>query len=391
MGAKAQVRVDERRPARSVHPQALATAIYLQLHGHPETALRPIEVRIRETDVELRGAVADDAERSTAERLAALVVADTPIVNRIHIQPSLARPRPSTTGARSTASTEQRLQMRLARAFPEDVMNRIHLTAIPVSLNSGQAADSTEYQPEGQAEPTDFVAVLEGTAPSVRDQFVMNDMLLNGPGAAVAVVNRLHVAAAPAGEPRPLFQLRAPFIGLDIDLDRGYLATPIGSLGVESGPPVAPYVPDDDRRLATGFMAAARADQELYDARLTCVVFARVLFIDGSLTPADKMRAVRLARGMEGVRAVVDRTETTTTNGGPAYHDERDLADYLDYRLGEHSSVWGIELEATSSSQIKVRATSPTPFHSTLATAVIARDSAIAPLPLDLSLTEWTR
>src|SRR5207249_3453131 len=86
LSAQPPVRPSE-RPPRGIHPQAIETAVYLELYGHPDTAHRRIEVRAVHERIELSGTVGTEAERLTAERLATFVAPDRKVVSRLQVEP----------------------------------------------------------------------------------------------------------------------------------------------------------------------------------------------------------------------------------------------------------------------------------------------------------------
>jgi hypothetical protein len=363
---QAPVRTDDKPPPRDVPPRALEAAIYLELYGHPDTARRRIEVRAVNDRVELMGVVAAEPERRTAEHLAALVASNRRIVNRLEVERNGQLPPVNGSGEGSPADLKRRFTDSLATKFPSEIMRELNL---PVYLVD---------------DPSAWVVSLEGVVPSVRDQLAMSEMLIFGSPSAAAVVNRTYVSRNHVVSSRPNVSIRVPFVGLDVDVDRG-VDLDVGPLGLRVGGG-GRYRVADDPRLLDEFMAAVRADADLRNAELRPHLFAGVLTIDGKLQTADKMRVVALAVGMRGIRGVVDRTETI--EGGPDYYRESDLAAYLRHRLSEHAGARDVELLPAPKERLKLAATVPSNFHAVLAATVLANDPAVAELPVEPTFRE---
>jgi osmotically-inducible protein OsmY len=365
--AQSPARVDD-RPPREMPPRAIEAAIYLELYGHPDTARHRIEVRAVFDRVELSGVVSTDAARRTAEQLAGLVAPNRRIVNRLEVERDPQRSRTNGSAEGTPEDLARQFTDALAAKFPPEIMREVTVTTYLVG------------------EPSVWVVALEGVVPSVRDQLAMSETLIFGSPSAAAVVNRTYAARNHLIGSRPDVSIRVPFVGLDVDVDRG-VDLDVGPLGLRIGGG-SRYRIADDPRLLDEFMAAVQADGDLRNAEIRPHMFAGVLMLDGRLQPAEKMRVVALATGLRGIRGVVDRTETM--EGGPAYYRESDLAAYLRYRLGEHAGAREVELQPAPKDRIKVAATVATEFQATLAAAVLANDPAVGDLAVEPTFREAT-
>jgi osmotically-inducible protein OsmY len=391
----AQVNVNvDRSSSRAVPARSLEAALYLQLRAHPATARREIEVRVRDGKVELRGAVGSEHEHLVAERLATLTATDQEIVNRLRVQRELGPPSAAVAVAQvgSPDELEQRYREQLGREFSADWLKQIELSVYTVTLETPASATGRNARartPENQVN-VGLAVVVEGTLPSASHQLAMSELILSSRPAVAAVINRTYLAFTGDRQPRAPLRIRVPFFRMDLDRrqDGGVdldLASPGGPVRVRGA---GKRSQADDQELADGYIGNVRADVELEPADLRCNVLAGVLTIEGKLQRAGLMRAVAIARRMEGVRGLVDRTETLA--GGPRYHTLEDLTEYLNYRLGEHADAWDIAISPAPDDRLKLRATVPTTFHAAMAATVVGQDPALAPLPLDLEFAEWT-
>jgi hypothetical protein len=374
--AQVHVRVGDQRSSLVVSPSTIEAAIYLELYGHPDTARRHIEVRVRHDRLELTGAVANEPERLTALRIAADVAPDLKVDDRMEVKADGPFPRTEIAGDGTPAELRRRFTDVLAGKFPPEILRELTLTAyrvaLPASVKSG-GLPSKQRVSEG----TGWVLVLEGVVPSTDDQVAMSELLLfESPGAA-AVINRTFVADGYVPEYKPKVHVRVPFVHVDVGNTNG-VDVHVGPLLVRTG---GGYRAADDPALLDEYMNAVRADAELHNAPLRAHVLGGVLTIEGTLKAADKMRAVAMATRLRSIRGVVDRSGVFEDN--PAYYSKDDLIAYLGQRLGEHAGARNVELTSDARHRLNLRATVPTHFHADLALAVIANDPALSRLPVE--------
>lgn len=400
LGATAQSQVDidlSGSPERELGRGELQAAVYLQLDAHPATAHREIEVRVLDEDlVRLRGVVKDESERRIAQRMASLVVRGSAIANEIRVDPDLRlKPLPAAK-ARTPAEAHRRFVDQLAQEVPPGILEKITIHVYPVDAARAGIAPREAPPAAAPREATKkvWIPVLEGTVPTLRHQLGLNQVLLsgatNGRGftspPASAVVNRTYHIPPPQRD--EALRIRVPFFSLDLDVGEGGvdlgMLSPAGPMRIRTG---SGYDPETDHLLLDRYHAALRNDPQLHRARLGATVVAGVLILEGELTAAEKMRAVALAMGLEGIRGIVDTTEITS--GGPPYYHENDLTAYLNYRLAEHAHAWDIRHKAAGEGEQTVRATVSTQFHAALAASVLTHDPALSRLKVKPDFTEW--
>jgi hypothetical protein len=379
-GAQVRVQVGGQPSSPAANPNMIEAAIYLELYGHPDTARRHIEVRVRRDHVEVAGTVAGESERLTAQRIASGVVPDLTVDDRMEVTAEGPSPRTEIAGDGSPAELKRRFTDVLARKFPADILRELAMTVYRVDL---PLSGASVPPPSKQRVPARRVGA-GGLVPSVQDQLAMSESLLFESPAAAAVINRTYVAEGYVPEYKPKVRVRAAFVDVDVGNDRG-VEVHVGPLVVRTG---GRYRAADNPTLLDEYMTAVRADAELQNAPLHPHVLGGVLTIEGALKAADKMRAVALAIGLRDVRGVVDRT--VIVEGKPIYYSEDDLGAYLRYRLGEHAGARNVELVSTSNNRLKLKATVPTGFHAALALVVIANDPALSQLPIESAFRDAT-
>ena len=139
--AQVHVRVGDQPPSRVVNPSMAEVAIYLGLYGHPDTARRHIDVRVRHDCIELTGGVASESERLTAHQIAANVVPNLPVEDHLELRAGGSFPRAEIAWDGSTEEQNLRFTDVLARKFPDEILRELTLTVYLVGLPlSGAAA-----------------------------------------------------------------------------------------------------------------------------------------------------------------------------------------------------------------------------------------------------------
>lgn len=383
----AQIVRVERSDRREMAASDLEAAVYLQWYAHPQTARREIDALLRRGRLELRGTVATEQERELAERLAVMVADEVRIANRLRVGP-VRGPEPALRlGRLSAREVVDRFREQLRDEFPPELVEDLTLRVYPVPLSAEPAPAPPGEDPPSVSESA-WVAVLEGTVPSVDDQIAMSALLVTGEPAAAAVVNRTYSLAAARGEARRV-NVRVPFFRLNLDIDDRGVDLGMRTLG---GPlHVRTAEREDrraDRRVSDRYLDALRDDRYLKDVPVRFRVLRRIITLEGDLTPADQMRAVRLALETRGAYGVVD--DTQLVDGGPAFYELDDVRTFVSYRLGEDAAALDVELDPRTTEPLRGTVIAPTAFHSTLAATVREHDPTLRRLPLELEIREAT-